>query len=135
MPLFLWDEAFSVNVRELDDQHRRLIGLLNDLQKALQGTAPKERWWKALEEFGQLTARNFETEERLVLLHEAPDYIAHRVHHDRFLNQFGEYREQLESERVRLSLPFLEDLADWWRNHIVDFDAKCGAWLNQKGVV
>ena len=135
MPLFIWGEAFNVNIREINDQHRRLIDLLNDLQKALQESAPKERWMKVLDEFAETSVRNFETEERLMLLHEAPDYIPHKIRHDRFVSQFKEYREQLESERLQLSLPFLEDLADWWRNHIIDFDAKAAAWLNQKGVV
>jgi hemerythrin len=36
MPIIEWADALSVNVKEIDDQHKRLIDLINNLHDAMQ---------------------------------------------------------------------------------------------------
>ncbi len=35
MALFTWGEQFSVKIESIDEQHKKLIGLLNDAHEAL----------------------------------------------------------------------------------------------------
>ncbi|MBI1864448.1 MAG: hemerythrin, partial [Nitrospirae bacterium] len=36
MTLVTWDSTWSVNVKEIDAQHQKLIGIVNDLHEAIK---------------------------------------------------------------------------------------------------
>ena len=42
MVLFEWDDTYSVNVGEIDEQHQKLVGMLNDLHEAMEQGKDKD---------------------------------------------------------------------------------------------
>ncbi len=69
MEHIVWSDAFSVGVYELNDQHMRLVGVINrmiDLAslKKSDEAAIKSAYLKVLDDMVQYAAVHFDTEER-----------------------------------------------------------------------
>ena len=58
-----WDDSLSVNVTEIDDQHKKLIGTLNDLYDAMDDGKGNDVLGKILKELTDYTVYHFQTEE------------------------------------------------------------------------
>ncbi|MCL6546406.1 MAG: hemerythrin domain-containing protein [Bryobacteraceae bacterium] len=61
-----WQEAYSVKVPELDQQHQRLVGMLNRLHDALRAGGDPAVAQKVVEELVLYTQHHFAAEERLM---------------------------------------------------------------------
>lgn len=72
MSLFAWNEKYSVNIQEIDDQHKRLIGLVSQLHGAMQQGKGKEVMDKILKELIQYTRTHFAAEERIMKVNGYP---------------------------------------------------------------
>ena len=58
-----WDDSLSVNVEIIDDQHKRLIGMINDLQNALQEGRATQALNTILDGLADYTVYHFQAEE------------------------------------------------------------------------
>ncbi len=47
MPLIQWSNALSVKVKEIDDQHVKLIQMINNLDSAMQAGKGRTKWAKS----------------------------------------------------------------------------------------
>ena len=43
MSLIQWSDEYSVMVREMDDQHKTLVGMINDLHEAMKSGKGKDK--------------------------------------------------------------------------------------------
>lgn len=82
MGLIKWNAFYSVNVEEIDNQHKKLIDLINQLYDAMKAGKGTEVLSTVLTELVEYTAYHFETEERLFLQQGYAEYEAHKVIHD-----------------------------------------------------
>jgi hemerythrin len=144
MAFFDWEDRFSVNVAEIDQHHRRLIDLINQLHEAIEScnelaTIPSvlselETVASVLTELVDYAKYHFGAEEKYMLEHAYPGYDQHRAEHLKFIERIQAFRQSFDKEKSRLSLDIVEFMIQWWRVHILDSDKKCGAFLNEKGV-
>ena len=95
MPLIAWDQGFSVGVGSIDEQHKKLIGLLNDLHDAMRFGKGRDVLGKVLAELIDYTAYHFRTEEGLFAKY-GPDIVKYA--HKRFLLTSG---EKMRFDRAR----------------------------------
>lgn len=64
MALIQWDDSFSVKVAEIDQQHKRLIVMINELHDAMKQGKGKDALGKIINGLISYTATHFDTEER-----------------------------------------------------------------------
>ncbi len=124
----------SVNIRELDDQHRRLLGLVEKLKAAMRQGKGKEELQKIFDGLVTYTASHFASEERLMLAHGFPEYEDHKRIHAAMTARVLDLQRQYREGRLGLSLEVLKFLEDWVGKHIQGTDKKYGPFLNAKGV-
>jgi len=65
MPLMEWNERLSVGVASIDAEHKRLVGMLNELYDAMQARHSQEALGKVLDGLINYTASHFKHEEPL----------------------------------------------------------------------
>lgn len=136
MPLITWDETYSVNIREIDDQHKKLFNLINILCDAMREGRDNDVLGRVLSELIDYTVYHFDTEERLFKKHGYPEYKHHKKEHDNLTRQAVELRDKFNSDGYgMLSLEVLIFLKDWMKNHVMVTDKKYASFLNGKGVV
>ncbi len=86
MSLFSWKEKYSVNVREIDEQHKKLIGMIAQLDDAMREGKGKQVLDKTLQDLIGYTRTHFMTEERIMKANGYPDYEEQKTKHDK-MNQ------------------------------------------------
>lgn len=130
----VWNENMSVKVNEIDQQHRKLIVLIGNLEEAMSKGKGKEALGKVLGELVQYTKYHFGFEEGLMTMHQYPDDADHRQKHARLTGQVLELQVKQAAGQMGLTIPTMKFLNNWLSDHILNTDKKFGAYLNSKGV-
>jgi hemerythrin len=134
MPLFTWIDSYSVNIKEFDDQHRKLVELINTLHDAMSVGKGSQALGPVLTELVKYTATHFSSEETLMLKYNYPGYLAHKMEHERLTARVLEVQTQFQDRQVTLTLGVMKFLQEWLVNHIQSTDKKYTVFLNKNGV-
>lgn len=131
MPFAEWSDEFSVGVEEIDRDHKRLLGLLNDLQKAVEAGERREVLGKLLDELIHYTNYHFAHEEALFLRTNYPGYRAHERKHQALTDTAHAIREDFQlSASMALPPQVLEFVKNWLCEDILGADRDFGAYFN-----
>ena len=134
MALIVWNQNFSVQVAEMDRQHRKLIDLINDLNDAMGKGKGKEIIGKTLDGLLSYTKTHFAEEEKLFAQFKYPDEAEQKNMHKKFIDKVMEFKKQHEGRSIALSIAVIDFLSDWLKKHIQIEDKKYGPFMNQMGV-
>lgn len=134
MALINWNPHYSVGIVEIDNQHKKLIALINQLYAAMRRGNGRDILGPVLSELVDYTVYHFSAEERLFHWHGYPEYDEHKQMHD----YLSEKAKQLNREFAEGSPAITRDvmlfLSNWLNVHILEVDRKYGPFLNAKGV-
>ena len=134
MPIVTWSDSYSVNVEEIDEQHRKLLDLVNGLHAAVESSADKDELTDMLGDLVEFTRMHFSTEEKLMKKHGFPELKKHHKEHKLLLRYLVDLVDGVSGGK---KLRFYSDYdvsTDWALIHIIECDKKLGAFLNSKGV-
>ena len=128
MSLIEWDAKLSVTVPEFDEEHKKLIGMINSLHEAMKSGKGKDMLTKILDEATEYTLKHFAREEKLMAQYRYPEYKEHKALHDEFVKKVTELRNK-HDEKLLMASQVLNVLKDWLVNHINNVDKKYGPFL------
>ncbi|HNY64223.1 MAG TPA: bacteriohemerythrin [Deltaproteobacteria bacterium] len=134
MSLIQWTDALSVNVGEIDRQHRKLVGLMNDLSDAMSQKKGKEAMERTLKGLLEYTVTHFSHEEKLFDRFNYPAAVSHKQAHASFVKKVGEFLDGYEKGRLGLSIEIMYFLRDWLKDHIQGIDRQYSSFFNAKGL-
>lgn len=133
MTILPWSNLFCVGVREIDDQHRTLVDLLNRLGEVRDADAIDIQG-EVLARLTNYVGEHFAAEERLMLANGYADAPSHLQEH----RKLSERVERMSAEFNQGKVPALDELAvflrQWLTFHILHTDKELGIALNAKGV-
>ena len=129
-----WDQRYSVEIAEIDRQHRKLFDLLNELYAAMQEGQADQVVGKVLDRVVDYTVQHFAHEERLFTQYGYPGAAAHRAEHAELTAQAKALAERLKSGTGDVSVSTLKFLCDWLSKHILGSDKRYAGFLAQQGV-
>ncbi|HMV78898.1 MAG TPA: bacteriohemerythrin [Leptospiraceae bacterium] len=132
--LIQWDDTLSVNVDELNEQHKKLIEILNLLYTSTHENKSREVLTEILNSLIQYTVVHFETEEKLMAKTKYPGMEEHIREHELLKQQVLSYNSQYQSESETVSFELLNFLRKWLTNHILRSDKKYSKHFNQAGI-
>jgi len=127
---FEWSDSLSVSYHLIDTDHKRLIELINKLcetsESAHNDTA---RILPVMDELIAYTRTHFVHEETLMRKTAYPQFIPHKIEHDRLITQIEDLRKRFEAGQIGLSPDTLVYMRTWLCDHITQIDRTLGAWL------
>lgn len=129
-----WNEQYEVNIAEVDEQHKRLFSMVNEMHEAMKMGRGDEVTGKILKGLIDYCGYHFITEERLMNAHGYHDYITHKKAHDELTEQTKRLYARYTAGEPVLSFELMDFLKKWLRNHILGMDKAFGPYLKAKGV-
>lgn len=122
--LIKWVSTFSCGIQMVDDQHKELVKLINDMFNHVSGNEQEEReYFKSIvHKMLDYVKLHFQTEEKLMLLTKFPGYREHKEAHDSFaLHTISVIKNYTGNNRLTL-LDITKFLKDWVLSHIAIMD-------------
>ena len=129
-----WVDAYSVGIAEIDQQHKKLIDLINQLDAAMAKGQGKEILGKILGDLINYCASHFATEERLFDQYGYPDTDEHKAKHRKMTEKVLSLQNQFQQGKITITFDVMDFLRKWLDKHILGTDKKYGPYLNSKGV-
>lgn len=124
MALFEWSDDYSVHVPSIDEQHKMLVRMLNELHDGMSRGAADDRLGEVLNGLIEYTSKHFAHEEALFAKYNYPDAATHIAEHQRLVAQVLEFKEKLETKHATINMELLRFLKDWLIGHILGSDKK-----------
>lgn len=122
MNLITWNKSYSVKVDSIDEQHKKLIYIINELYSSMKEGKSKEHIGEILQEVLDYTKYHFSYEEGLM---EKAGYKAlaeHKKIHSQFVAEIEKYCERHKKGDAFLSFDVSETLFNWLVKHIKGTD-------------
>jgi hemerythrin len=127
-----WDEKYSVNIAEIDKQHKHFMSIINELHDALMiDQHPKQVIERIVNELVDYTDYHFKTEEKLFEQHNYPGKDVHKQQHDDLRAQAYKLRDDFAANRVEIDLSVLSFLTEWLVEHILGSDMEYSPYLSK----
>jgi hemerythrin len=134
MSLIKWKEEYSVKVAEIDEQHKKLIDIINQLADAMSVGKGRDVLNGVLAELVSYTEYHFETEEKLFREHGYPEHERHSQAHDELAVKARELKAAFDRGETKLSVDVMLFLSTWLNRHILDEDKHYEPYLVGKRV-
>lgn len=134
MAAFSWNESLSVGVKTIDDQHKKLIELINDFYEHIQSRSNNENISKLISGMSAYIQMHFRTEEEYMQKFNYADFDAHKKEHEIYVGRVKKLEEDFNNGKIIISYEITSFLKDWIKNHIQGTDKKYSSLFIQKGV-
>ncbi|MFW2374732.1 MAG: bacteriohemerythrin [Gammaproteobacteria bacterium] len=126
----IWDNSLSVEVDEIDDDHRKLVELFNMLNHSvMEGDAP-DYVEAVLEELISCTVWHFRHEERLMQKYAYQGMAEHKAEHQQLIESAKELQQKFQ-QGTSVSSEDIEFLEHWLTGHILGVDMELGSFLGE----
>ena len=127
----IWDKTLSVDVPEIDDDHRKLVDLFNILNHSVDAGDAKNYIEAVMEELISCTVWHFRHEERLMLKHGYQGVTEHKSEHEELIASAKALQQKLLQEGNPVLSDDLQFLEHWLTGHILGADRDLGSYLSE----
>ena len=130
MTILRWTDALSVNIDEIDQQHKNLIMMVNELNEAMHERKAKDVLGTIIDGLINYAATHFATEEKYFARYSYPETETHKKEHVSFVEKIIEFKLGFDEGRLLLSLEVMNFLQEWLITHIQISDRKYCVYFN-----
>jgi len=132
--LISWDEKFELNIKEIDQQHKKFIDMINVFYDACICKVPDDVLEQTIADMRDYAFVHFKNEEKYFEkfgYKEAPSHIAE---HYFFMENIEKIQEEYCLNNSVLPPKVLTFLQEWFTNHIMNSDKKYVASFVENGI-
>jgi hemerythrin len=124
MPIIEWNNAFSVDIHKIDEQHKKFFSLVNMLYDAIMQGKGEEVVGSVLKELQQYVIFHFKSEESWMELYHYPDMNKHKLEHQEGTKNINKLLLEYERGQKAVDIELLKFLSEWLQHHILEVDRK-----------
>ncbi len=137
MSLIEWDQSFDVGVNLINNQHKRLFFLLDELNEAKEKNDTKKVLDNVIQELMFYVDFHFKTEEKYFKEFQYENAEEHIKQHKNFENKAKDFYKKYseDKEEAKISDEIINFLKDWLVNHIKIVDKAYRKCFNDHGLV
>jgi hemerythrin len=131
--LITWSNTFSFGIKPIDDQHKEMVDLVNDMFHHASGNEEQEYEYfsKVIQKAVRYIKVHFATEEKIMRLIRFPGYAEHKRCHDCFILDVLENIRHFETDKHYTLFSFTKFLKEWVLSHIGIMDKQYHLYIKQ----
>ena len=134
MSVIDWNESLSVGIASIDEQHKKLVKMINDLNEAMRSGRGKDVIGNILNDLVSYTQIHFRHEEDLFARHGYPEADSHKQEHADLVAKVMDFKQQFDDGSTSLTISVMNFLSRWLTSHIKGTDREYAPFLQEKGV-
>jgi hemerythrin len=121
-----WSNTYSMGIKLIDDQHKGLLELVNELFNHSTGNEKSEREYfkEVIGQAVDYVKVHFATEEKYMLATKFPGYEEHKKTHNDFVLAVVKSVKEFEAGKRLVLANFSRFLKDWVLGHVAVMDVK-----------
>ncbi len=127
-----WQDEYSVDVKELDDQHKILLRIINKLLKEQKDELYPTKLLEAISSLIHYAYVHFATEEQYLTQAHFPDIERHILEHINFIMKTLELMLKVKDGSQDNRLELLRYLKGWYSSHVLGIDRLYIPFLKSK---
>ncbi len=135
MELIEWKDSYSVNVEELDRQHKSMFDLINRCHKLIKADKFNKEIRNVIEQLKDYADEHFALEEEYMRRTGYSDIKEHIHQHWQFIKTVMDLEEQFDIDNRLTQDDIMLFLTDWLLDHIITSDQDYSITLNDSGIV
>ena len=129
-----WTAQLALGIESIDQQHRKIVDMINELHAAMLGGRANLEVWGILIRLNDYTEQHFAYEEQLFSEHGYPGEAEHKADHDRLIGQLKVLEEKAQRGSLVIGRELFWFLNTWLREHILHSDRQYVELLRARGV-
>ena len=131
---FKWETIFETGIEKIDNQHKVIIRLLNELYKIILDENGGGSIDNVINELVQYTDYHFGEEEKLFAKYKYIEEEQHKLEHQKFIDKINNIvKNEIKSEDF-VAIELLNFLKDWLLEHIMVSDQKYAVFFNDNNI-
>jgi len=128
----VWDDAYSVGFEPIDNQHKELVKIINELfNSCKKGAAAADKvFLHAIKEAANYAVNHFSDEDKYMVKVGFPKLAEHRKQHDDFVATVLKSINEFEAGKTA-PIDLAHFLKNWLLNHIAISDKQYAPYLKK----
>ena len=132
--LVTWQTDFEINITELDEQHKNIIELSNQLYLAFRNDKSKKEIKDILKSLVDYASYHFGNEESYFKEFKFKFSEEHITDHKLFIKELQQFQSNYASGKVKFLDDIMTFIEEWILNHFVEQDQKYKQLFKEKGL-
>lgn len=128
-----WSDNYSIGLQEIDNQHKKLLDIINKLYMAFTNREESVVMEDILAEMANYTNYHFGTEERYFSQFGYKDALDHLEQHKNYVAKLSMFQDDFKNNR-KITYSVMNFLRNWLVNHIQGIDRDYVALFKENGV-
>ena len=131
MALISWKHEFNIGIPSVDEEHRQLIKLINELHDYLPD---REKLFDVDDFLGEIHSRisaHFALEEKWMRDNKYDQYQEHKADHEKLLDDIRDIMDACDNKENFDEETLSDRLSDWFSGHFATMDARLHRFLNE----
>ena len=134
MNLLNWNDNYSVNVEEIDNQHKEIIRIINELYVSIVEGKSRDTMDKIFKDLTEYATIHFKTEEDYFEKFNYPEASFHKQQHEDIAKKIKEFKKRNEEGKKILDSEILHFLMSWFVNHVILIDKRFAECFKENGL-
>jgi len=122
MTVIKWREGFETGVDQFDQEHKKLVELVNAMYIAMRDKANQGEIERIISELISYTGYHFDNEEKAMSAANFPGLEEHRAIHQKLKAEAIAFTERIEKDFTTGTRDLYHFLREWLKEHIMECD-------------
>ncbi|MFC1732879.1 bacteriohemerythrin [candidate division KSB1 bacterium] len=117
MPAVQWSQSYDLGIQEIDEQHQKLIGIMNKLYEGFEHEMENEEVESVLSEMLDYANDHFLLEEKYFQEFNYEKADQHKLEHQAFRAKLDGLKKEMTENKEAVAADAMGYLADWFISH------------------
>lgn len=127
-----WNNNLSIGNNNIDHDHKKLIGIYNDLVKLVESGGARDDFARILSEMTDYCLQHFEKEEAYMEELKYPYYQEHKQKHEEYSYAVAMFNADLLGDNPPDPIKIMSYIKNWWTTHILNQDISYEKFRREK---